>query len=429
MLIRQCALLIVGFLLGLSPAEAVLTIKITKGIEGALPIAIVPFDAQAPAPIDIAEVVSSDLAGSGRFAPLPAADMPSQPHEFSAINFADWRKLGMEYLVVGTTVAGPSGDYQVEFRLIDIYKGEQLMGYRIPTSSRGLRLTAHQISDLIYAKLLGSKGAFATRIAYITVEGANRNRIYELQIADADGHNPRTLLRSRQPLMSPTWSPDGKRLAYVSFEGYNSAIYVQDIETGHREVVASGPGLNSAPAWSPDEQRLAMTLSRDGNPEIYVLHLASRRLQRITEDPAIDTEPAWSPDGNSLAFTSDRGGKPQIYQVSADGGRPRRLTHEGSYNARPSFSADGKLLTMVHGDGRGYRIAVLELATDQLTVLTDTSLDESPSFAPNNTMIIYATVGKGGTELAAISVDGHIRQQLALPGGEVREPTWGPFRK
>jgi TolB protein len=361
---------------------------------------------------------------------MPAADMPSQPHEFSEINFDEWRGLGREYLVVGNVTAAPTGGYQVEFRLIDVYRGNQLLGFRIPTPSRDLRLTAHQISDLIYEKILGMKGAFATRIAYITVKSdAQGNRIYELQIADADGYNPHTLVSAKQPLMSPAWSPDGKRLAYVSFEQHNSAIYVQDIETGYREAVASGPGINSAPAWSPDGQKLAVTLSRDGDPEIYILHLLGRRLQRITHDPAIDTEPAWSPDGRTLVFTSDRGGKPQIYHISISGGEPKRLTHEGHYNARASFSSDGRSLTLVHGEGNSFRIAVLDLDTRQMRVLTDASLDESPSFAPNGSMIIYATVGGSGTELAATSVDGRVRQRLAFPGGEVREPSWGPLRK
>ncbi len=430
MTIRGFVLLAFGFLLGIGQAKAILTIKISKGVEGAIPIAVVPFGTNVATPVGIAEIVSSDLAGSGRFDSMPSADMPSQPHEFSEINFDDWRRIGREYLVVGKVTAAPSGEYQVEFRLVDVYKGNQLLGFRIPSASMDLRLTAHQISDLIYEKLLGLKGAFATRIAYITVRsGTEGNRAYELQIADADGYNPRTLVSSRQPLMSPAWSPDGKRLAYVSFEQHNSAIYIQDIETGYREAAASGPGINSAPAWSPDGQRLAMTLSRDGNPEIYILHLLGQRLQRITHDPAIDTEPAWSPDGRTLVFTSDRGGKPQIYQVSSGGGEPRRLTHEGSYNARASFSPDGKRLTLVHGEGSRYRIAVLDLDTEQLSVLTDASLDESPSFAPNSGMIIYATVGAGGTELAATSVDGRVRQRLALPGGEVREPSWGPFRR
>jgi TolB protein len=228
--------------------------------------------------------------------------------------------------------------------------------------------------------------------------------------------------------MSPSWSPDGRRIAYVSFEGHASAIYVQEVQSGARELVAEEPGINSAPAFSPDGSRLALTLSKDGNPEVYVMDLGSRALKRITHDPGIDTEPSWSPDGRRIAFTSDRGGGPQIYETSVSGDTPRRLTHEGDYNARPRYSADGTLLALVHGGDRGYRIATLDLASERLNILTDTRLDESPSFAPNGGMIIYATVGSRGTELAAISVDGRIRQQIAAGGGEVREPAWGPFR-
>lgn len=412
------------------PAQAVLTIKITKGEERALPIAVVPFGDPVGAPVDVAAVVAADLDRSGRFAPLPAGDMPARPTEIGEVNFADWRLLGMESLVVGRITPTAAGDYDIEFRLLDVYRGSQLAGYRVPARAADLRMTAHQIADIIYEKLTGQPGAFATRIAYVTVEkGPENQRSFTLQVADSDGHSPQTLLRSPEPLLSPAWSPDGRRLAYVSFEGKNSAVYIQDLQTGAREAVASNPGINSSPAWSPDGNRLALTLSKDGNPEVYVLHLEGRRLQRITNSPAIDTEAAWHPDGMRLLFTSDRGGGPQVYESDLMGGSPKRITFEGRYNARPRLSPDGKLLAVVHSNGSGYRIAVQNLRDGSFNVLTDGRLDESPSFAPNGAMIIYSTIGPGGTELAAVSVDGRVRQRLALQEGEVREPAWGPLRR
>jgi TolB protein len=415
----------------LPEAQAVLTIKITKGVEGALPIAVVPFGGPSgPAlPVDMAEVIAGDLESSGRFQPMARADMPGRPAEPAGLGLEDWRKLGMENLVIGRVATGSGAEYEIQFWLMDVYKGSQRLAYRVPADTGQLRVVAHQIADLIYQALTGQRGAFATRIAYVSVSRrAPGEKVYKLEVADADGEDPRTLLTSREPLMSPAWSPDGRRLAYVSFEGHASAIYVQEVQSGAREVVAEEPGINSAPAFSPDGGRLAMTLSKDGNPEVYVMDLASRALRRMTHDPGIDTEPSWSPDGSRIAFTSDRGGGPQIYEASASGGTPRRLTHEGEYNARPRYSADGKSLALVHGADRGYHIATLDLASERLTVLTETRLDESPSFAPNGGMIIYATVGARGTELAAISADGRIRQQIAAGGGEVREPAWGPFR-
>jgi TolB protein len=382
-------------------------------------------------PVDVAQVVNADLAGSGRFNTLASADLPSQPHRFAEIQFDDWRRLGMENLVIGTLAPTASGDYEIEFRVVDTFKATQLGGYQIVSPGDDLRLAAHHIADRIYELLTGEPGAFATRISYVTVTKDTRGKaVYQLQLADADGYNPKTLLESMDPILSPAWSPDGRKLAYVSFEGKSLTVYVQHIATGHREAVATGPGINSAPAWSPDGGRLALTLSKDGNPEIYVLTLAGRRLQRITDDPAIDTEPAWSPDGRRIAFTSDRGGTPQVYQVRATGGHPERITlGMGPYNARPSYSHDGRLMALVHGEGGRYRIAVLDLASRDLRVLTDSRLDESPSFAPNGTRIIYATVGSRGTELAAISVDGSVQQRLATSRGEVREPAWGPLRR
>ncbi len=409
-----------------------LTIRIEQGIESALPIAIVPFAVVGAADIavDVAGVVRADLARSGQFVAMPPADMPSSPASFSAVNFKDWRVVGMENLVVGKVLSSPDGGYVVEFRLLDVYQGKQLLGFRIPTTAENMRLTAHHVSDLIYEKLLNQKGAFASRIAYITVEKKSAKRsVYRLQVADADGYDPHTILESTQPLLSPAWSPDGDQLAYVSFEDRNSAVYLQDIRTGKREKIISGRGINSAPAFAPDGERLAVTLSRDGNPEIYTYSLRTRNLTRLTNHAAIDTEANWAPDGRSLIFTSDRGGGPQIYRLKFDGSAPQRLTFNmGNYNSRGRHSPDGKKIAVVNGGKGGYRIAVLDLATNGFEILTNARLDESPSFAPNGSMIIYATMGPSGSELAATSTDGRLKQRLALQRGEVREPAWGPFR-
>lgn len=430
-LLRNLGLLLIGLLLFQARAHAVLTIEITQGVEGALPLAVVPFSVMpggAAPDTDVAAVISADLGRSGRFRPLPPEDMLARPHDAAEVKYEDWRVLGMENLVVGRLEPNPDGSYEVRFQLLDVFRASQLLGYSITARPGELRRAAHYISDLIYEKLTGERGAFNTRIAYVTVQRpAKGETLFGLQVADSDGHNPQTILSSREPIMSPSWSPDGNRLAYVSFEGKRSAVYVQDVRTGQREQVTSSPGINGAPAWAPDGQRLALTLSKDGNPEIYVLYLYSKRLARITNSLGIDTEPSWAPDGMSLAFTSDRGGTPQIYRASLDGGRTQRLTFDGSYNASPDFSRDGKRLAVVNGDGRSFHIAVQDLDSGVLQVVTDTPLDESPSFAPNGSMIIYATQSGGRGVLAATSVDGRVKQRLLLTEGEVREPTWSPF--
>lgn len=412
--------------------QAVLDIKITQGVEQALPIAIAPFSwsqSSNVAPIDLTSIITADLKRSGRFNVMDEKDLPQRPAEFDAINFSDWRKLGMENLLIGNLSLTNSGDYEISFRLIDIYRGKQIAGFRIPAKPDLLRRVAHQISDIIFEKLTGIPGAFDTRVAYITVKKTQNNKIHTLQIADADGYNAQILLESPEPLLSPAWSPDGKKIAYVSFEGKNSAIYVQDILTGKRERVSAFEGINSAPAWSPEGSRLAMTLSKDGNTEIYIMSLFSKTLHRMTKHGGIDTEPSWSPDGKKIAFTSDRSGGPQIYEMDVRGGQPKRVSFEGSYNTRPNYSPDGKSIALVHAVNGAYRIGLLDLGSGYITTLTDAKLDESPSFAPNGGMIIYATSGVRGTQLAAVSIDGRIHQRLGLQEGDVREPVWGPFLK
>jgi len=414
-------------------ARAVLTIEITRGVDTGTPIAIVPFSwegAIKPAQ-NVSDVVEADLARSGRFAVLPRKDFISTPHEDKDVVFKDWRILKAEALTIGSVRLAAPGKFQVQFRLYDVFKQTQIAGFRYNVSADLFRSVAHQISDIIYEKITGEPGAFSTRIAYVTREEPPRGLppVYKLQVADSDGFNAQTVVRSAEPLMSPAWSPDGNRLAYVSFEDKRSKVYVQNLTDGRRELLAEFTGINSAPAWSPDGTRLALTLSRDGNAEIYVMLLNSRVLKRLTFDPAIDTEPSWSPDGRDIIFTSDRAGSPQIYRMNASGGSAERLTFDGDYNARASFAADGKSITFVSRNQGGYRIAVMRLDNKTQQVLTDTSLDESPSFAPNGRMIIYATEVRGRGVLASASADGRVRQLFKFEEGDIREPAWSPYNR
>jgi TolB protein len=332
----------------------------------------------------------------------------------------------MNNLVIGRVEAEGEG-YRVSWTLFDVFGGKPLDSGVLSTTQGGLRVTAHRIADRIYEKLTGQPGIATTRIAYITQSGSGAGQTVTLRVADADGHNPQTIVSSGEPLMSPAWSPDGRRIAYVSFENKRPAIYVQELASGRRDLVASFPGINGSPAFSPDGQRLAMTLSKDGNPDIYVLDLLTRGLTRLTDHYSIDTEPAWSPDGASLVFTSNRGGNPQIYRMPAAGGAPSRVSFEGDYNAKASFSPDGKSLTMVTRVNGQFRIAVQDLDRGYTRLLSNGSLDESPSFAPNGSMVIYATLHGGRGVLAAASVEGTGNQRLSQDAGEVREPAWSPM--
>ncbi|MFG3449214.1 MULTISPECIES: Tol-Pal system beta propeller repeat protein TolB [unclassified Stenotrophomonas] len=410
-----------------------LDIDIIGGNASALPITVVPMPYQgstAAPQTDVAQVVRADLERSGQFRTLPEAQIVEKPTRGGEIQFATWRALKQNYIVVGRVMDAGAGAYRVEYELYDVPKGERLLGLAMTARGNAMRDVAHQMADAIYEKITGVRGAFWTRIAYVTASGKGDAMRYALMVADSDGFNPQTIVRSAEPLLSPSWSPDGNRLAYVSFERGNSAIYIQNIATGARELVTSFRGINSAPSFSPDGRRLALSLSRSGNPEIYVMDLGSKQLTQLTNHFAIDTEPTWSADGSSVYFTSDRGGRPQIYQVSSSGGSASRVTFQGNYNATPSMSYDGKKLVVAQGSGNTYKIAMMDssLGSPRWSTLSPGSLDESPTFAPNASMVLYAAREGGRGVLYAVSADARVRQRLVLADGDVREPSWSPYR-
>ncbi len=417
--------------LGAAPVEAQLRVEINSGVTDPIPIAIVPFAhaGQSDAGADVAAIVEHDLNGSGRFRGMARRDMLTQPSRAAEVVIADWKMSRNDYILVGR-VAAAGSELAIEADLVNLLTGQTLASPRITVAPAALRAGAHRLSDAVFQKITGVRGAFDTRIAYVSVEGQPPAQRYQLIVADADGENARTVTEASQPIMSPAWSPDGEWLAYVSFERRLSSIYLQRLRTGERTLVSARAGVNGAPAWSPDGSKLALTLSgTDGNLDIYVLDLATQALTRVTTDPAIDTEPTWA-DAQTLYFTSDRGGGPQIYRVSlGPDSRPKRITFGSSYCARPRLSPDHTQLAFVTLDGSAYRVAMQDLASGAVRVLSKGRLDQSPSFAPNGAMLIYAGRENGAGLLETVSIDGLTSQRLKSEHGEVREPVWGPFNR
>jgi TolB protein len=406
-----------------SPAQAQFRIEVSGVGLTQLPISIGSFRGQDGVPQKISTIILADLERSGQFRSVdssgPVLDELSRP------DVAVWRQKGADSLVTGSVTRLPDGRYDVRFRLWDVVKSQDLGGQSFVVTSADLRMAAHRISDFLFEKLTGERGAFSTRIAYIT-KVAQR---YELWISDVDGENSQSALASPEPIISPTWSPNGNQVAYVSFESRKPVVYTHDVLTGKRRLIANFRGSNSAPAWSPDGRTLAMTLSRDGGSQLYAIDANGGEPRRLTQSSGIDTEPVYAPDGKTLFFVSDRGGAPQIYKMPSTGGNAERVTFTGNYNISPAVSPDGRWLAYISRVSGAFKLHLMELASGIVTPLTDTAADENPSFAPNSRLIVYATQHQGREALMTTTLDGKVKARLNGQGGDIREPDWGPFQK
>ncbi len=414
--------------------QQVLTGTVQGMTKSAIPIAVVPFaqSGGSPLPTDMADVMRNDFNRCGKFRSLEKSEIVEQPSQGADIKFATWRLLKQDYITVGRISDAGGGMLKVDYELWDVNRQQSLLAQSLTAPAGDLRGVAHQIADQVYEKITGVRGAFWTRIAYVTAVGTGNNSVYSLIVADSDGYNPQVVARSKESLLSPKWSPDGSKIAYVSFESGNSNIYIQDITTGSRQLVsARSKGINGAPAWSPDGGRLALALSYTGSLQIYSMSLGSRDETRLTNSPgSINTEPVWSPDGQSIYFTSDRSGQPQVYQMPSSGGSAQRISFEGKNNAEPNVSFDSKQIAMVQGSGNVYRIAIMDRSLGgQIRYISPGPTDESPSFAPNASMLLYAAIEGSRGVLYSVSADGKVRQRLGLAQGDVREPAWGPYRQ
>ncbi len=404
-------------------ARAQLTIEIVGGAGTAIPIAIVPFAGESNFPLGISGIVGADLARSGMFRLVNSDNVTPRPARAEDINVDLWKGRGADAVVVGSMTPQADGRVEVRFALMDVVQRQLLTAMTYSVTPQQFRATAHKIADIVFEKLTGIPGVFSTRIAYVTKAGPR----FQLMVADADGADPQTVVASNEPLLSPRWSPDGTRLAYVSFEQKKPVVYVQNLGTGQRQAVANFRGSNSSPAWAPDGRRLAVTLTKDGGSQVYLMNADGSGVQRVMSSNAIDTEASFTPDGAALLFTSDRGGSPQIYRLNLGGGAVERLTFDGAYNVSARPLPDGKGFVFVRRDGGRFQIAIQDYATRQVQILTAGPLDESPSVAPNGRMILYATDSGSRGTLAAVSSDGRVKQRLVAAGTDVREPAWGPF--
>lgn len=432
MMIRK---FIAVFLFGLFslpyPAFAILSMELTQGVAGAIPIAVVPFDHAQNAEQNVSAIINNDLQNSGRFKTIAQNSLNQFPHEAESVAVDYFRRLGTDNVVVGKVNALDAGRYQVSFQLVDTLQGNNphvLLSKQYTVPGNQLRAVAHHMSDLIYQQITGIRGVFSTKLAYVVVQHSNAGNRYILEVADQDGYNPRPLLNSPEPIMSPSWSPRGRQIAYVSFEHKKAMIYVQDVVTGARRLLSNYPGINGAPAWSPDGRKLALVLSKSGAPNIYLMDATTGQLNQITNDFYINTEPAWSPDGRTLLFTSNRSGShPQIYQINLSTRAISRVSYDGDYNARASYTQDGSHIVMIHRVSGIYKIALMDLDSGTVRVLSDSADSASPSVAPNGSMILYDTVSGGVNLLAMVSVDGRIQLRLPARNGEAQDPAWSPF--